>query len=80
MGQDAHEPHPRAGLDLPFGPPPEVYRYRCGVCGEERLVKEAIMDGAVGVATFHGAYRGGMPTIGCPGCHGETTEYVDQEP
>jgi hypothetical protein len=80
MGQDAHEAQPREGIDIPCGPPPEEYRYRCGVCGEEMLVKEAIIDDAVGVAKLHGEYRGGMPTIGCPGCNGETMEYVAQEP
>jgi hypothetical protein len=50
------------------------------VCGEELLVKEAIIDAAIGMAKFRGEYAGGMPTIGCSGCHGETMEYVDQEP
>ena len=79
MAQDANERQPREGIDIPFGPPPEEYLYRCGVCGEEMLVNEAIIDVAVGVAKFHGEYRGGMPTIGCPGCNGETMEYVEQE-
>src|SRR4029077_1833901 len=80
MSQDAHEPQPREGIDIPFGPPPEEYLYRCGVCGEEMLVNEAIIDVAVGVAKFHGEYRGGIPTIGCPGCNSETMEYVEPEP
>jgi hypothetical protein len=25
---------------------------------------------AIGAAEFRGEYRGGMPTIGCPGCNG----------
>jgi hypothetical protein len=29
---------------MPFGPPPEEYVYRCGVCGLEDLVNEAIID------------------------------------
>lgn len=80
MGQDENEPQPREGIDIPFGPPPEEYLYRCAVCGEERLVNEAIIDVAVGAATFRGEYRGGMPTIGCPGCNGETMAYVEPEP
>jgi len=43
MGQDAHEPQLREGIDIPFGPPLEEYLYRCGVCGEEMLVHEAII-------------------------------------
>ena len=66
-------------LDEPFGPPPEEYLYRCPVCGEEMLVNEAIIAVAVGAAKFRGEYTGGMPTLGCPGCNGETMEYVDQE-
>ena len=46
----------------------------------EMLVNEAIIDVAVGATKFRGEYTGGMPTIGCPGCNGETMEYVEQEP
>jgi len=49
------------------------------VCGEELLVNEAIIDAAVGMAQFRGEYTGGMPTLGCSGCHGETLEYVGPE-
>ena len=28
---------------------------------------------------FRGAYRGGMPTLGCPGCDGETMASVEEE-
>jgi hypothetical protein len=80
MGQDAHEPQPREGLDIPFELPPEEYLYRCGVCGAEMLVHEAIMDVALGAATFCGDSRGGMPTLGCPGYNGEPLEYVAQKP
>ena len=80
MAQDAHERQPREGIDIPFGPPPEAYLSRCGVCGEEMWVKEAIIDVVVGAAKFRGASRGGMPQIDCPGCHGETMEYVEEEP
>jgi hypothetical protein len=80
MGRKRHEPIPPEGLDGPFGPPPEEYRYRCSVCGEELLVNEAIIDVAIGMATFRGEYQGGMPTIGCSGCNGETMAYVEQAP
>ena len=78
MAQDAHKPPPREGIDIPFRPPPEEYLYRCRVCGEEMLVNEAIIDVVVGAAKFRGAYRGGMPQIDCPGCNGETMEYIEQ--
>lgn len=78
MAQDAHEPQPREGIDIPFGPPPEDYLYRCGGCGEEMVVNEAIIDVVVGAAQVRGEYRGGMPPIDCPGCNGETMEYIEQ--
>ena len=79
MRRKRHEPIPRENLDEPCRPSPEEYRYRCPVCREERLVNEAILDVAIGAAQFRSAYRRGMPTIGCPGCNGETMEYVAQE-
>jgi hypothetical protein len=77
MRRKRHEPIPPEGLDVPFGPPPEEYLYRCPVCNEEMLVNEAIIDVAIGAAKFRGEYQGGMPTLGCPGCNGETMEYVE---
>ena len=79
MRRKQHEPILAESLDEPFGPPPEECLYRCSVCDEERLVNEAIIDVAVGVAKFRGKYQGGMPKIGCPGCNGETMAYVAQE-
>jgi hypothetical protein len=79
MPRQRHEPLPPAVLDEPCGPPPEDHHSHCPVCGEEMLVNEASMDVAIGAAKFRGEYRGGMPTIGCPGCHGETMAYVGQE-
>ena len=64
MDQDANEPQPREGMDIPFGPPPEEDLYRCAVCGEEMLVNEAIMDVAIGAATFRGEYRGACRRLG----------------
>jgi hypothetical protein len=80
MRRKRQEPIQPEGLDAPFGLPPEESLYRCPVCQEEMLVNEAIIDVAIGAAKFRGDYQGGMPTIGCPGCHGETMEYVEQEP
>jgi len=50
------------------------------VCREEMLVNEAIIDVAIGAAKFRGEYTGGMPRLECPGCNGETMEYVAEEP
>jgi hypothetical protein len=80
MRRKRHAPLPFEALDEPFGPPPEEYRYRCSACSAEMLVNEAIIDVAIGAAKFRGEYTGGMPTIGCSGCNGETMEYVEQEP
>jgi hypothetical protein len=80
MRRKPHEPLPQEGLAAPFGPPPEEYLYRCPVCGAERLINEASIEVAIGAAQFRGAYTGAMPVMGCPGCHGETMAYVEQEP
>jgi hypothetical protein len=79
MDRAGKGPRPKEGIDIPFSPLPEEYFYRCSVCGTEDLVNEAIIDVAVGAAKFRGEYQGGMPRFGCPGCNGETMEYVDQE-
>ena len=79
MNEDANAPRPREGSHTPFGPPPEEYLYRCPVCGEDALINEEIIDVTIGTLKFRGEYQGGMPTIGCPGCNGETMRYVDQE-
>jgi hypothetical protein len=79
MDRPGKEPMPREGIDIPFGPPPEEYLYRCRVCGAEDLVNEMIIDVTVGTAQFRGEYQGGMPKLECPSCNGETMEYVDQE-
>ena len=79
MPRKRHEPLLPNVLDEPFGPPPEEYLYRCPGCGEEMLVNEAISDVAIGAAKFRGEHTGGMPTLGCPGCNGETMVYVEPE-
>jgi hypothetical protein len=40
MRRKRHEPVQPDALDVPFGPPPEEYLYRCPVCREEMLVNE----------------------------------------
>jgi hypothetical protein len=79
MNDDANEPPLREGIDIPFGPPPEEYLYRCSACGREALVNEEIVDVTIGRLKFDGQYQGGMPTLGCPGCEGDTLEYVEQD-
>ena len=70
----------REALDEPFGPPPMEYPYRCTVCGTELLVNEAVIDAGIGIAQFRNEYQAGfMPTIGCPGCNGDTMVYIDQD-
>ncbi len=63
------------GEDIPFGPPPEEYNYRCSVCGCEVWVNEAIIDFELGYAEFEGR-EVLMPVLGCPGCNNETMEYT----
>ena len=79
MSDNANEPPLREGIDIPFGPPPEEYLYRCPVCGEEALVNEEIVDVTIGTLKFYGEYQGGMPTLGCPGCKGEAMEFVEED-
>ena len=38
------------------------------------------MDVAIGAAKFRGEYTGGMPTLGGPGCNGDTMADVAPEP
>ena len=66
------------GLDVPFGPPPELYNYRCSQCKNEMKVNEAIIDVEIGMAKFDGRYyEGFMPVLGCPNCNNETMEYTE---
>ena len=65
------------GVDVPFGPPPEEYSYRCSQCRHEMKVNEAIIDFEIGMAEFAGTYyEGFMPIVGCPNCNQETMEYI----
>ena len=63
------------GEDIPFGPPPEEYKYRCCRCGCEVWVNEAIIDFELGFAEFEGR-EVVMPVLRCPGCNLETLEYT----
>ena len=66
------------GLDVPFGPPPEEYNYRCSHCRYEMKVNEAIIDVEIAKAEFEGRnVEGFMPLLGCPGCNQETMEYAE---
>ena len=66
------------GEDVPFGPPPEEYLYRCSQCRYEMDVNEAIIDVEIGMAKFDGSYHTGfMPVLGCPNCNQETMEYAE---
>jgi len=68
----------REGIDGPFGPPPDEYKYRCSVCSTELLVNEAIIDAGIGMAQFNGEYyEGYMPKVGCPGCNNYTMEWIE---
>ena len=74
------KPEYREGIDGPFGPPPEEYKYRCSVCRTELMINEAIIDAGIGMAQFHNEYyEGFMPKVGCPGCNNYTMEYVGEE-
>ena len=65
------------GVDIPFGPPPKEYKYRCSNCSHEMEVNEAIIDVEVFMAEYDGSYyEGFMPVLGCPNCNRETMEYV----
>ena len=65
------------GEDVPFGPPPKEYSYRCSQCECEMLVNEAIIDVEIGIAEFEGKCYEGFPVLGCPGCNEETMEYAE---
>ena len=71
-----HCPNERIGEDVPFGPPPEEYSYRCSRCGCEIEVNEVIIDLEIAMAESDGTYyKGFMPIFGCPDCNQETMEY-----
>ena len=64
--------------EVPFGPPPEEYSYRCSQCFHNMQVNEAIIDVEVAMAEYNGTYyEGFMPVLGCPSCNHETMEYIE---
>ena len=63
------------GVDVPFGPPPEYYNYRCSQCGYECELNEAIIDAAVLWAEYYKKHDGGMPILECPHCTRDTFIY-----
>ena len=70
----------RIGEDIPFGPLPEEYNYRCSLCGSEMAIDEAVIDAEVFWAEHNGYCQDGfMPVLRCPDCNQETMEYVDTQ-
>jgi hypothetical protein len=65
----------KEGEDIPFGPPPEEYNYRCTRCGCEEWVNEAIIDFEFGFAEFEGR-KAKMPVLGCPACNRKSMKYT----
>ena len=66
------------GEDVPFGPAPEQYNYRCSECQWEMEVNEAIIDVEIAKAEYEKRYYDGfMPVLGCPNCNKETMEYIE---
>ncbi len=65
------------GEDVPFGPPPEEYNYRCSHCQHEMKVNEAIIDVEIAMAEFEGRnVKGFMPVLGFPNCNRETMKFT----
>ena len=77
MGQMCTNRVLEEGDNVPFGPPVKEYLYYCSAGGAEWLVDDVIVDAAVGMAKFRGEYDGRLPSLGGPGCNGDTLEYVD---
>ncbi len=64
-------------VDIPFGPPPKEYSYRCSLCGYRVGINEVIIDTAIGVAKFSGKFflvlflqAGNRKTKGWGSCFG----------
>jgi len=65
------------GVDIPFGPPPEEYNYRCSQCDYEMAVNEAIIDVEIWKPEFEGRYyEGFIPILCCPCCTQDIMKYV----
>jgi len=64
-------------VDVPFGPAPELYSYRCSQCKHKMEVNEVIIDVEIDRAIFEGTYfESFMPILGCPNCNQEAMEYI----
>lgn len=74
MSKERKNPVVIKGMEeVPFGPPPKEYNYRCSICGIELLVNEAVVDAGIRMAKFNKEYyKGYMPKVGCPGCNNYT--------
>ena len=71
---------PVEGEDIPFGPPPDQYLYRCSHCGEKALVNEVIIDFELMRAEDEGMYSEGyMPVLGCPFCNRDSMKYTGEK-
>jgi len=69
---------PVEGVDVPFGPPPEEFHYRCSQCQREMYVNEAIIDVEAAMAEDDGGTDESiMPTLTCPRCMQETMKYAE---
>jgi transcription elongation factor Elf1 len=63
--------------DIPFGPPPMEYSYRCFRCRHEMSVNEAIIDLELAKAEDEGIdTEEFMPVLGCPNCNREAMVYA----
>ena len=79
MRQKQRKSLEREGIEIPFGPPPKEYNYRCPLCKTEIKVNEAIVDVGIGMAKFNNEYQDGyMPKVGCPGCNNYSMECTEE--
>ena len=67
------------GIDIPFGPPPRDYKYRCTRCKFENEMNEANVDAAYGWTKKRTRTSDGemVPVLECPNCSKWTYECID---
>ena len=67
------------GEDLPFGPPPRYYKFRCTRCKFENEMNEANVDVAYGWTKKRTRTSDGeiVPVLECPNCSKWTYECID---
>ena len=71
-------PNQEMDNEVPFGDPPEYYKYRCSHCQFENEMNEANVDVAFGWTKKRTkCSRGLMPVLECPHCSRLTYECVD---